>query len=51
MWLGGRIFTNQTNTASGADGIEVQVNAKNHDAYEMYKNYGFTEKSINMELL
>ena len=37
--------------ASGADGIELTVNAKNHDAYEMYKNYGFTEKSINMELL
>ena len=37
--------------ASGADGIELQVNAKNHAAYEMYKNYGITEKSINMELL
>ncbi len=36
---------------SGADGIELQVNAKNHAAYEMYKKYGFTEKSINMELL
>ena len=33
------------------DGIEVQVNAKNVAAYEMYKKYGFTEKSINMELL
>lgn len=33
------------------DGIELQVNAKNKAAYEMYKNYGFTEKSINMELL
>lgn len=33
------------------DGIELQVNAKNYAAYEMYKNYGFTEKSINMELL
>lgn len=33
------------------DGIELQVNAKNHAAYEMYKKYGFTEKSINMELL
>ncbi len=35
----------------GCDGIELQVNAKNVRAYEMYKNYGFTEKSINMELL
>lgn len=32
-------------------GIELQVNAKNKAAYEMYCNYGFTEKSINMELL
>lgn len=33
------------------DGIELQVNARNIAAYEMYKKYGFTEKSINMELL
>lgn len=33
------------------DGIELQVNAKNNAAYEMYRKYGFTEKSINMELL
>lgn len=33
------------------DGIELQVNAKNKAAYEMYAHYGFTEKSINMELL
>lgn len=32
------------------DGIELQVNAKNKAAYEMYKKCGFTEKSINMEL-
>lgn len=32
------------------DSIELQVNAKNSQAYEMYKKYGFTEKSINMEL-
>ena len=31
--------------------IELQVNARNTMAYEMYKKYGFTEKSINMELL
>lgn len=33
------------------DGIELQVNAKNSAAYNMYTGYGFTEKSINMELL
>ncbi len=33
------------------DGIELQVNAKNKAAYGMYLKYGFTEKSINMELL
>ena len=32
------------------DGIELQVNAKNRAAYEMYSKYGFTEKSINIEL-
>ena len=32
------------------DTIELQVNAKNRLAYEMYRKYGFTEKSINMEL-
>lgn len=34
----------------GYDGVELQVNAKNADAYAVYKKYGFTEKSINMEL-
>ena len=33
------------------DGIELQVNAKNKAADEMYLKCGFTEKSINMELL
>lgn len=33
------------------DGVELQVNAKNTAAYEMYKSCGFSEKSINMELL
>ncbi|MBO6164429.1 MAG: GNAT family N-acetyltransferase [Lachnospiraceae bacterium] len=37
--------------STGADGIELQVNAKNIAAYEMYKKYGFTEKSVTMELL
>ena len=34
----------------GYDTIELRVNAKNRLAYEMYRKYGFTEKSINMEL-
>ncbi|MBE5905544.1 MAG: GNAT family N-acetyltransferase [Lachnospiraceae bacterium] len=38
-------------TISGADGIELQVNAKNGAAYEMYRKCGFSEKSINMELV
>lgn len=33
------------------DGLELQVNAKNSAAMEMYEKYGFTKKSINMELL
>ena len=33
------------------DGLELQVNARNAKAREMYANYGFTEKSINLELL
>ncbi len=33
------------------DGIELQVNSKNKAAYEMYSKYGFTVKSLNMELL
>ena len=33
------------------DGIELQVNAKNRAAYEMHQKCGFTEKSINMELI
>lgn len=31
-------------------GIELQVNARNENAMKMYKSYGFTEKSINMEM-
>ena len=31
-------------------GIELQVNARNEQAYEMYTGYGFTEKSVTMEL-
>lgn len=33
------------------DGLELQVNAKNFPAIELYTKYGFTPKSINMELL
>lgn len=44
-------FLQQLRTEKGYDGIELQVNAKNRAAYEMYVKYGFTEKSINMELL
>ena len=33
------------------DGIELQVNSKNLDARAMYEKYGFTEKSVTMELL
>ncbi|MBQ8555537.1 MAG: GNAT family N-acetyltransferase [Clostridia bacterium] len=33
------------------DGIELQVNARNAAAFEMYRHCGFSVKSINMELL
>lgn len=32
------------------DGIELQVNARNARAKKMYEDYGFTDKSINMEI-
>lgn len=41
----------QVREDKGLDGIELQVNARNRAAYDMYTKYGFTEKSINMELL
>lgn len=44
-------FLKEMKLQKGFDGIELQVNAKNKAAYQMYANYGFTEKSINMELL
>ncbi len=44
-------FLKELRNEKRCDGIESQVNAKNKAAYEMYLNYGFTEKSINMELL
>ncbi len=33
------------------DGLELQVNARNTAARKMYEQLGFTEKSINLELL
>ena len=37
--------------AEQLDGLELQVNARNTAAKRMYEKFGFTEKSINMELL
>ena len=37
--------------AEHLDGLELQVNARNTAAKKMYEKFGFTEKSINMELL
>lgn len=44
-------FVRNICTEQGYDGLELQVNAKNTAAKRMYEKYGFTEKSINMELL
>ena len=44
-------FIKELKQEKNLDGVELQVNARNSAAYEMYKRYGFTEKSINMELL
>ena len=44
-------FLKELKAQKGLDGIELQVNARNEAAYKMYTNYGFTNKSINMELL
>lgn len=44
-------FLKDLRDEKGYDGIELSVNAKNKAAYEMYLNCGFTDKSINMELL
>lgn len=44
-------FLKELKKEKGYDAIELQVNARNKGAYDMYRNYGFTEKSINMELL
>lgn len=44
-------FLKDLKNQKGYDGIELQVNAKNEAAYKMYSDYGFTDKSITMELL
>ena len=44
-------FLKELKKEKGYDAIELQVNARNKVAYDMYRSYGFTEKSINMELL
>ena len=44
-------FVKEIRKQRNLDGIELQVNAKNLAAKAMYEKYGFTEKSINMELL
>lgn len=44
-------FLKELKAEKNMDAIELQVNAKNTAAYEMYRKYGFTEKSINLELL
>lgn len=37
--------------AEHLDGLELQVNARNTAARKLYEQLGFTEKSINLELL
>lgn len=44
-------FARQFAAAHAYDGLELQVNARNEAARAMYARCGFTEKSINMELL
>lgn len=43
-------FLRALKVEKGLDGIELQVNAKNVQAIEMYEKAGFTPKSVNMEL-
>ena len=44
-------FLKDLRSQKGYDGIELQVNAKNKTAYKVYSDYGFTNKSVTMELL
>ena len=41
----------QIRDEQGLSAVELQVNAKNTQAMEMYKACGFTVKSVNMELI
>lgn len=49
--IGHRFFekAKQLKEETGCGCMELQVNAKNQMAYAIYKNYGFTEKTITME--
>ncbi len=44
-------FLKDLKCQKGYDGIELQVNAQNTAARKFYSDYGFTDKSVNMELL
>ena len=44
-------FLKELKDKTGCDGIELTVNARNETARKMYTDCGFTEKSINMELM
>lgn len=44
-------FLKELRSQKGYDGIELQVNSKNKAAYQFYTDYGFTDKSVTMELL
>ncbi len=44
-------FLKDLKNQKGYDRIELQVNVKNKTAYKIYSDYGFTNKSINMELI
>lgn len=44
-------FLKELRNQGGYDGIELNVNAKNEAACKIYADYGFTNKSMNMELL
>lgn len=43
-------FLKKIRQERGFDGIELQVNARNKAAYDIYRSWGFKEKSINLEL-
>lgn len=44
-------FLKDIKNQKGYNGIELQVNARNDAARKFYSDYGFTDKSVNMELL